>query len=637
MAIADFIRTIISPKAEQRHTFKQPDKWSFLGNPSGAGVEVSEQTALSLSAVYSCVRIISESLAALPLVTYRNTDDGRRQADDLPIYNILRDQADENLTAFMLFETIISHACTYGNGFAYITRNGRGEVTALTPVDPRNVEVKMTTSGRVAYEFTTGQFQGAWTSDQVLHIRALGPLGLVGYSPIGLARETIGLGIAAEQYGANWFGNSGTPSGILSVPGKLSDEAFGNLRRSWEKLHKGAGNSARVALLEAGIDFKPISVNPNDAQFLETRRFQVAEIARIFRVPPSMLADLENAGSYGSIGELNRAFVVHTLTPWARRIESEIKAKLLPTTGGVFAEFQFDHLLRGDLDSRFKAYQTARQAGFLSVNDIRKIENLDPIGGNGDLYLSPLNMEALKPGDAPEPMPMEDEQRALPTVDVVALRDAARGNAKPNWERALTTIAQAEVNAAQRQLDREPGKVAEWAEKFYEGEYQRLAFRQILPALTELGNQLANITGDELGRNPGQLSVEALENMARRFATRRSRRSAQSIVASENRDGVVASWANGAHSTDIIDDEMRRAEGSIVLELYRQAGVNQVVWRALGTNAPVSLNGVTVKPGEPFILRGQTVTYTDGTTYEPRTDIRHSPIKTGDVSIIQAV
>ena len=164
-----------------------------------------------------------------------------------------------------------------------------------------------------------------------------------------------------------------------------------------------------------------------------------------------------------------------------------------------------------------------------------------------------------------------------------------------------------------------------------------MAFRQILPALTELGNQLSNITGDELGRNPGQLSVEALENMARRFATRRSRRSAQSIVASENRDGVVASWVNGAHSTDIIDDEMRRAEGSIVLELYRQAGVNQVVWRALGTNAPVSLDGVTVKPGEPFILRGQTVTYTDGTTYEPRTDIRHSPIKTGDVSIIQAV
>ncbi len=437
MPLRDIFRRT-KPAEEVRHTFKSPDKFSFLGSPASSGMEVSETSALALTAVYSCVRIISESLAALPLITYRETEDGRRQATDLPIYSILRDQADPNLTSFMMIETIVSHACTYGNGYAYISRNNAGQVMGLTPLDPRYIDVKMTESGRVAYEITGGTVQGALTSEEVLHIRALGQVGLVGYSPIGLARETIGLGLAAEKYGAAYFGNSGTPSGILSVPGKMSDEAFQNLRRSWEKIHKGSGNSARVALLEAGIDFKPISITPNDAQFLETRRFQVAEIARIFRVPPSMLADLENAGSYGSIGELNRAFVVHTLTPWARRIESEIKSKLLPSAGDVYAEFSFDHLLRGDLETRFKAYQTGRQAGFLSANDIRAIENLDPLGEIGDKYLTPLNMEALTPNEEPD---MPEEMRSLEIRAVEDDRSRVREQTSPAMLDTLERLA----------------------------------------------------------------------------------------------------------------------------------------------------------------------------------------------------
>lgn len=634
MPIADWFKRT-SQETEERHTFKQPDKWSFMGSPSVSGLDVTEQSALGLSAVYSCVRIISESLAALPLVTYRNTRDGRRRATDLAIYDILHDQADDNLSAFMLVETIVSHACTYGNGYAYISRNRAGQVTGLTPVDPSTVEVKLTESGRVAYEVNTGQFQGAWSSDEVLHIRALGPLGLVGYSPVGLARQTIGLGLASERYGAAWFGNSGTPSGILSVPGKMSDEAFQNLRRSWEKLHRGSANSARVALLEAGVEFKPISVTPEDAQFLETRRFQVAEVARIFRVPPSMLADLENAGSYGSIGELNRAFVVHTLTPWARRIESEIRLKLLPSSGDVFSEFQFDHLLRGDLEKRFGAYQVARQAGFLSVNDIRKIENLDPIGEAGDRYLSPLNMEALVPGQDPgEPAEAMPEARALDEVSVAQLRDEARAKTRATWLQALEGIAQDEQRAVLGQLEKNPDELDTWAKRWFDQDYQRLAFRQVLPALDALAEAVRLSVQQEIGKDPGSEPLAGLENIARRFATRRSARSRASLVGAEDKRAAVESWAE-AHTQELVEDEQRRAEGALVLEAFKRAQVAGVTWRSSGPGV-WSIDGETVKPGEPFVTRGQVVTNTDGQSYEARTDIRHTPLLTGDASYLVA-
>lgn len=634
MPITDWFRRT-NAQTEQRHTFKQPDKWSFMGSPSVAGLDVTEQSALGLSAVYSCVRIISESLAALPLVTYRNTRDGRRRATDLPIYEILHDQADENLSAFMLIETIVSHACTYGNGYAYISRNRAGQVTGLTPVDPSTVQVKLTESGRVAYEVNTGQFQGAWSSEEVLHVRALGPLGLVGYSPVGLAKQTIGLGLASERYGAAWFGNSGTPSGILSVPGKMSDEAFQNLRRSWEKLHRGSANSARVALLEAGVEFKPISVTPEDAQFLETRRFQVAEVARIFRVPPSMLADLENAGSYGSIGELNRAFVVHTLTPWARRIESEIRLKLLPSSGDIFTEFQFDHLLRGDLEKRFGAYQVARQAGFLSVNDIRKIENLDPIGEVGDRYLSPLNMEALAPGQEPASQTEAmSEARALDDVSVSVLREEARAKSRASWLTALEGIAEDEKRAVLAQLNKDGSQLDSWAKRWFDQDYQRLAFRKVLPALDELAEQVRLSVQKEIGKDPGSEPLAGLEDIARRFATRRAARSRASLTGAEDKRAAVDTWAND-HTSGIIEDEQRRAEGALVLEALKRAGVPGVTWRS-GDGASWSLEGKTVKPGDLFVSRGEVVTNSDGRTYEARTDIRHTPLLTGDESYLVA-
>ena len=633
MPLRDIFRRT-KPAEEVRHTFKSPDKFSFLGSPASSGMEVSETSALGLTAVYSCVRIISESLAALPLITYRETEDGRRQATDLPIYSILRDQADPNLTSFMMIETIVSHACTYGNGYAYISRNNAGQVTGLTPLDPRYIDVKMTESGRVAYEITGGTVQGALTSEEVLHIRALGQVGLVGYSPIGLARETIGLGLAAEKYGAAYFGNSGTPSGILSVPGKMSDEAFQNLRRSWEKIHKGSGNSARVALLEAGIDFKPISITPNDAQFLETRRFQVAEIARIFRVPPSMLADLENAGSYGSIGELNRAFVVHTLTPWARRIESEIKSKLLPSAGGVYAEFSFDHLLRGDLETRFKAYQTGRQAGFLSANDIRAIEHLDPLGDIGDRYLTPLNMEALTPDEDPE---MPEEIRSLEIRAVEDDRSRVREQTSPAMLDTLERLARLESRAASREhAKRDDTTFFNWAEDFFQGDYQRQAFSLILPTLETLARGLSFTVQDELGAEERiQLPEGTLEDLARRFATRRSQRSLAALRGSGNIANTIAGWKT-RHTADILDDELRRAEGAIVLELFRAAGVEEIRWRS-PEDSQNSLSDKVVALGESFILQGDNVTEPDGSDYPVRTDIRHNPYRTGDKSWIEAV
>mgnify|MGYP001179505928 FL=1 len=369
----------------------------FFGNTS-AGKPVNEHTAMQMTAVYSCVRILSEPLAGLPLHVYRYNDSGGKEKYlKHPLYKLLHDEPNPEMTSFAFRETLMSHLLLWGNAYAQIIRNARGEVIALYPLMPNKMTVDRDSKGRLFYLYsrtsddapTLGDDSQVYLSpSEVLHIPGLGFDGLIGYSPIAMAKNAVGLAIATEEYGAKFFANGAAPGGVLEHPGTIRDPQ--KVKESWNAAYQGSQNAHRVAVLEEGMKYQPIGISPEQAQFLETRKFQINEIARIFRVPPHMLADLEKS-SFSNIEQQSLEFVKYTLDPWVVRWEQSMCRALLMESEKpiVFIKFNVDGLLRGDYVSRMSGYATARQNGWMSANDIRELENLDriPAEFGGDLYL----------------------------------------------------------------------------------------------------------------------------------------------------------------------------------------------------------------------------------------------------------
>ncbi len=381
----------------------------FMGN-STSGKRVNERTAMQMTAVYSCVRILSEAVASLPLHFYEYREDGSKvKAVHHPLYSLLHDEPNPEMTSFVFRETLMTHLLLWGNAYAQIIRNGKGEVASLYPLMPDRMRVDRDEYGRLYYEYQISVDDAhinkgltvQLSPSEVLHIPGLGFDGLVGYSPIAMAKNAIGLAIAAEEYGSKFYANGAAPSGVLEHPGTLKDPS--KVRDSWSQTFGGSANSHKVAVLEEGMKYTPISISPNEAQFLETRKFQINEIARIFRVPPHMVGDLEKS-SFSNIEQQSLEFVKYTLDPWVTRWEQNMTRSLLTAEEKkkYFIKFNVDGLLRGDYQSRMNGYATARQNGWMSANDIRELENLDriPTELGGDLYLINGNMTKLEDAGA---------------------------------------------------------------------------------------------------------------------------------------------------------------------------------------------------------------------------------------------
>ena len=373
-------------------------RYSFFFGGTTAGKPVNEHTAMQMTAVYSCVRILAETLAGLPLHVYKyNESGGKEKYLKHPLYKLLHEEPNPEMTSFTFRETLMSHLLLWGNAYAQIIRNARGEVIALYPLMPNKMTVDRDKNGRLFYLYqrsvedapTLGKDSLVYLDpSDVLHIPGLGFDGLVGYSPIAMAKNAIGLAMATEEYGAKFFANGAAPGGVLEHPGTIKDPQ--KVKDSWNAAYQGSTNSHRVAVLEEGMKYQQIGIPPEQAQFLETRKFQINEIARIFRVPPHMLADLEKS-SFSNIEQQSLEFVKYTLDPWVVRWEQNMYRSLLMESEkpSVFIKFNVDGLLRGDYVSRMNGYATARQNGWMSANDIRELENLDriPVELGGDLYL----------------------------------------------------------------------------------------------------------------------------------------------------------------------------------------------------------------------------------------------------------
>ncbi|MTI71081.1 MAG: phage portal protein [Firmicutes bacterium] len=367
--------------------------FSFFFGPTTSGKTVNEKTAMQTTAVYACVRILAETIASLPLHTYIHTDRGKEKAIEHSLYYLLHDEPNSEMTSFVFRETLMGHLLLWGNAYAQIIRDGRGKVVALYPLMPDRIIVDRDNKGEIYYLYNKDGRSYTLRNYEVLHIPGLGFDGLIGYSPIAMAKNAIGMAIATEEYGAKFFANGANPGGVLEHPGIVKDPA--RVRDSWNSVYQGSNNAHRIAVLEEGMKFNSIGIPPEQAQFLQTRKFQINEIARIFRIPPHMIGDLEKS-SFSNIEQQSLEFVKYTLDPWVVRWEQTIKRALFSENEKkkYFVKFNVEGLLRGDYQSRMTGYSIARQNGWMSANDIRRLEdmNLIPEELGGDRYLTNGNM-----------------------------------------------------------------------------------------------------------------------------------------------------------------------------------------------------------------------------------------------------
>jgi HK97 family phage portal protein len=379
-----------------------------VGMRSGSGLRVSADSAMRLTAVYACVRILSETMASLPFVLYRtDASGGKVRVTDHWLYRLFARRPNRFQNPFEWREMMQGHLALRGNAYNRIVANARGEITELVPIHPDRIRIELLPSGEFRYRVTDRDgHESVLPRGEVWHLRGLSSDGLLGMSPIEIARESVGMALAAQDYGARFFANDAKPTGgWIEFPGSFKDaEAKKVFRESYQQAQSGA-NRGKVLVLENGMKFHEVGVTNRDAQFLELRKFQITDIARLFRVPPHMIGDLDRA-TFSNIEQQSLEFVMHTMTPWAERWEASIEAELLPDDDGLEVEFDFANLMRGDAASRAGYYQSGIQNGWLTRNEARLAENLNPLEGL-DEPLRPLNMTEESDAEEAEGEPDE--------------------------------------------------------------------------------------------------------------------------------------------------------------------------------------------------------------------------------------
>jgi HK97 family phage portal protein len=659
-----------------------------FGGVVSSGVAVSPEGSLRYSTVLACVRVLAEGVASLPCLLYeRREENGReakRRAREHPLYGLLHDAPNGVQTALEFFEVGMAHLALWGNFYAEIEWGPRGEVQALWPLAPWRVTPHWSREGK-AYKLELDSAPAKTFADyQVLHIPGFGYDGVAGKSLISLAKETVGLGMAAERYGATVFGNGAVPGGVLRHPGELSDKAYDRLVASWAERHQGLSNAQRLAILEEGMEYVKIGIPPEDAQFLETRKFQRSEIAAIFRVPPHMIGDLERA-TFSNIEHQSVEFLTNSLAPWLRRWEQRILRSLLigAERQRFYAEFLVDALLRGDTQTRYAAYAIGRQWGWLSVNDIRQRENMNPVDG-GEEYLVPMNMapagEELDAPDAPD-TPDEDQDVRARTLDglgrcrsdglagtearaaeeraahdrrtVDGRRRLAR-TYRPTLRHMAQRIVNREVNdlrqAARRYLPDDVARFRMWLADFdakhtaFVGEYMDAPVRAYLA-----------LVGEQVEREVDQpVTPEMLEQFGTDYvAGRRNRwmanliRGVEGVLAGGQRsqDGqetreepdVLAemeTWLDeraDSEADDYAEDESNTGSNAAAVALYLLLGIQVKRWMAFGESCEYcqALDGRTVATAQWFLDPDNPLSVASGQVWVPSGNVGHAPLHRG--------
>jgi HK97 family phage portal protein len=384
----------------------------WLSSPkSHAGVRVTEKNSLGMPAVWRAVNLIAGTCASLPLHAYRSDDDVRVPAGPGQAGARLLSAPHPDMTSYELWESVYAHLLLWGNAYLQKLRNPLGAVTELWLIHPSLVKVGRASDMTKIYVIN-GDEDNPRSDDSILHIPGFGYDGVSGVSPIQLHRQGIGLSMAAEEYGARLFGSGSLMSGILQVDRQLNQDQADRLKANWKAKVGGLDKAHEVAVLDNGAKFQQLSIPPQDAQFIESRRFQISEVARIFGVPPHMLMDTEKSTSWGAgIEQQGIGFVVYTLRPWLTRVEQRVSRMLQPST--VYAKYSVEGLLRGDTAARSEFYTKMWNIGAFSTNEIRKLEDQPPVD-NGDIRYRPLNMGVLGEADPQPAIPASVDSQEAP-------------------------------------------------------------------------------------------------------------------------------------------------------------------------------------------------------------------------------
>lgn len=667
---------IISQVMEKRLSLTNYGEWVELGmaGRSASGVSVTEEQSMKNTAVFAAVRVLAETVASLPLILYeRLPNGGKQRAVEHTLHRLLHDMPNPEMTAYNLRETLMGQLVLWGNCYAEIEYDAGGRIRYLWPLraDMMHQVTRDPATRRLIYVYELTEPAGKIVTlpmERVFHVRGLASDGRVGYSPIALARNAVGLALATEEYGSRLFANGAQPKVVLEHPGKLGEEAHKRLRESWESRHMGLENAHRTAILEEGMKIETIGMPPEDAQFLQTRKFQVNEIARLFRVPPHLLMDLERS-TFSNIEHQGIEFVTHSLRPWLVNWEQEIYRSLLLERERVkyFAEHLVDGLLRGDISSRYQAYATARQNGWLSANDIRRIENMNPVSG-GDAYLVPLNMV-----EAGGTRGESGEVRVVPTPPsppslkgVGELADAKTGVKRETMTRHKLQQAEVAVmsETAGRILRRERNDVSAqakkllgkrlirefelWVADFYDA-HAAWSAEQMLPVMESYARQVAALVEDELDEPADpELLKEFIKEYAQSFGLREATRShywirerLQKALAGtddlvEQVDELLDGWVEN-RGENIAREESTRENNAVTKQLYVLSGVMALRWVSFGENCPYcsQLNGKTVGIAEYFMSANDEIGPEEN-KYKAARNYGHPPLHDGCDCMIQA-
>lgn len=576
----------------------QGGEWLGLGaGLSAAGIQVTEEGSLRYAAVFACVRVIAESVASLPLITYMQAGErGKERARGHPLYRLLHDAPNPLMTSLEFRETMQGHLLLWGNAYAEIEMDTAGRVVALWPLRPDAMEkIEQAGDGLVySYRLPNGSpvTLPGW---RVLHLRGLSSNGVVGYSPIQwAAREAIGKGLAIQRYGSAFFRNGARPGGVLTYPGELSPEATARIRVGWQSNYGGLENAHRVAVLEQGMDYKEVGIPPGDAAYIEDQKLSALDVARVFRVPPHMIGDLDRA-TFANIEHQSLEFVMHSLRPWLVRWEQAIEQRLM-TEGErerLFVKFNVDGLLRGDTLSRYQAYQIGRQSGFLSANDIRELEDWNPIEG-GDEYLVPLNMVEAGTGvDSGQGAGASEEgergrrgDRETRASERVGLMRAQRPVFVEAMGRVVRRQAQDVGNAAKKLLSRRSeGEFEMWLAEFWV-EHREWIVKTLLPLYRSYGATAALAAVREIQGDASLADVDLfIEDYVGGVADDLIGRSQYKVhEALKEEDGLgaleaavalwVVEWPESLAMRETVG-----AANAVSREVYRKGGVQELIWR----------------------------------------------------------
>jgi HK97 family phage portal protein len=596
---------------EKRRAGVLGGEWLGMGGGlSAAGIQVTEEGSLRYAAVFACVRVIAEAVASLPLLTYERVGErGKTRARAHPLYELLHDAPNPLMTSLEWREAMQAHLLLWGNGYSEIELDGSGRVVALWPLRPDGMEKIEPAGEGLVYTYRLPSGGAAkLMSWQVLHLRGLSSNGIVGYSPIQLAaKESIGRGLAIQRYGSMFFRNGARPGGVLTFPGELSQEAIERLREGWQAKYGGLENAQRVAVLEAGMTYQEVGIPPGDAAYIEDQKMSALDVARVFKVPPHMIGDLDRA-TFANIEHQSLEFVMHSLRPWLVRWEQALEQRLMTAAERerMFVKFNVDGLLRGDTLSRYQAYAIGRQNGFMSANDIRELEDWNPVEG-GDEYLVPLNMipagEAGQAGEAQagegqrakedtryEIRDTKDENRARENNGRVRLMRANRAVFEEAMGRVVRRQAQDVEAAARKMMKRATpeqrdaeGDFRLWLEAFW-SQHREWIVKTLRPLYQSYGATAALAAMREVGGNPDLVDVEQfMADYVDEFAdflTGKSRTKIEAALEEEDAPAAVAA-AVGAWSAwpeSLALRETVSAANAVSTEVYRKQGIQELVW-----------------------------------------------------------